>query len=59
MEWLIGGLADFVLCLLIGFWAGSKGRSSLGWFIISLLTTPLISSIALLIAGDKRKYLPY
>lgn len=59
MEWLAGGLINFILSLLVGFWAGSKGRSSLGWFLISILTTPLIGSVALLIAGDKKKYLPY
>jgi len=59
MGWLVGGLIDFALCVLIGFWASSKGRSSLGWFLLSLITTPLLGSIALLIAGEKRKYLPY
>ena len=58
MEWLVGGILNFIFSLLVGFWAGSRGRSSLGWFLLSLLTTPLIASIVLLIAGDRRKYLP-
>jgi hypothetical protein len=59
MGWLFGGILDLVLCVVIGLWAGSKGRNSLGWFFVALLTTPLIGGIALLIAGDKQKYLPY
>jgi hypothetical protein len=59
MGWLFGGILNLVLCVVIGMWAGSKGRSSLGWFFISLITTPLIGAVALLIVGDKRTYLPY
>lgn len=56
MGWLFGGILDLIICGFIGFWAGSKGRSSLAWFLVALLTTPLIGSVALLIAGDKRDY---
>jgi branched-subunit amino acid permease len=58
MEWLFGGVVNLVFSALVGFWAGSKGRSSLGWFFLALITTPLIGSIALLIAEDKHRYLP-
>lgn len=59
MGWLFGGILDLILCIAIGMWAGSKGRNSLGWFFLSIITTPVIGGIALLIAGDKHKYLPY
>lgn len=40
------------LSIYIGSAAGKRGRSSGGWFFISLLTSPILAGIFLLIAGD-------
>jgi len=40
----------FVLCVLAGMLAGSKGRSFFGFFLLSLFLSPLIGFIAALIA---------
>jgi RNA polymerase subunit RPABC4/transcription elongation factor Spt4 len=50
MEIILGWLA---FSLLVGFFANSKGRSFLGYFFLSLLISPLICALILLIAGDK------
>jgi len=59
MGWFFGLLLNIALSLLIGKWASSKGRNGLLWFLFAVVTTPLISSIALLVVGDKQKYLDY
>ena len=33
------------LCFVIAFWAHSKGRFAFGWFIISLMLSPLIGGL--------------
>ena len=35
-------LTWFVLCVVIGFWAHSKGRFGFGWAVISLMLSPLV-----------------
>lgn len=42
----------FILAIFIGFWARNINRSGIAWFFISLLISPLISAIILLIIGD-------
>ena len=59
MGWLFGIIVNIGLSLLVGTWASSKGRNGLLWFLFAVVTTPLISSIVLLVAGDKQKYLDY
>ena len=41
------------LSILVGIFAGSKSRSKFGWFFISLLISPLIAFIILLVAGPR------
>jgi Na+-transporting methylmalonyl-CoA/oxaloacetate decarboxylase gamma subunit len=38
-----------VLSLVIGSAAGQRGRSAFGWFLLSILTTPLLAGIFLLL----------
>lgn len=45
--WLV-----LVLAILIGVWANNLNRSGIGWFIIALIISPVISAIILLIVGD-------
>ncbi|MGB3513557.1 MAG: hypothetical protein WBA93_30975 [Microcoleaceae cyanobacterium] len=42
------------LSVLIGALASGKNRSGIGWFLLSCLLSPLISAIALAIAGEKK-----
>ena len=41
------------LCFVAGAIASKKGRSSVGFFFLSLVLSPLIGIIAALIAKDK------
>lgn len=59
MGWFLGIVLNIGLSLLVGRWATSRGRNGLLWFLFAFVTTPLISSIVLLVVGDKRKYLDY
>lgn len=50
---------EFVICILylafcfvIGGQATKRNRSSLGWFLLSLITTPIIAAVFLLLVGD-------
>lgn len=38
-----------------GMWANSKGRSGLGYFLLSVILSPLVGLIFAGIASDKRK----
>jgi len=40
--------------ILVGALASGKGRSGFGWFILSVLLSPIIGAIALVIAGEKK-----
>lgn len=41
----------FVFALVVGFLAINKGRSGMGFFILSILISPLLSFIILLVLG--------
>lgn len=41
-------------CILIGFLASGKSRSFIGWFLLSLVISPIIGLIALLVVGEKK-----
>jgi hypothetical protein len=43
-----------ILSVLIGIWAMDYGRNWGTWLVISLLLSPLIGGIALMIVGKKR-----
>jgi uncharacterized protein YecT (DUF1311 family) len=39
----------FILSLVIGSAAAQRGRSAVGWFLVSILTTPLLAGVFLLL----------
>jgi hypothetical protein len=47
-SWLGYVLVWFVLSVLIGMWAGRRGRSSGAWFFISLMFSPLLAAACIL-----------
>jgi uncharacterized membrane protein YcfT len=44
----------FLLAALIGYWASSKGRSGLLFFIASLILTPLVAAFAVVLMPADR-----
>lgn len=58
---ILTGSAVFIIILILGFFwnllvaymAAKRGRSSLGWFVLSLCIRPLIAMIILLCIGDR------
>lgn len=40
-----GLLFWFFLCGLIAYWAHTKGRFAFGWFVISLMLSPLVGGL--------------
>lgn len=42
------------LSILVGIFASSKKRSGFGWFFLSLIISPLITFIILLVAGSSQ-----
>lgn len=38
-------LGWFVLSCVIGYWAGKRGRSAVGWALLSMFLSPLISAL--------------
>ena len=51
MEWFVFWIA---LCVVVGLYANSKGRSGIGFFALSLFLSPLIGLIAAAIALPRR-----
>lgn len=43
-----------VLSCLVAGWAGDKGRSRLYFLLLSLILSPVVGAIGLLIAGDNK-----
>ncbi len=41
-----------VLSVVVGAVAGKKGRTGVGWFLLALVTSPLIAGVILLLVGD-------
>ena len=44
-------VAWIFLSILVGIFASSKKRSGIGWFLLSLIISPLITFIIVLVAG--------
>lgn len=44
----------FGLSVAIGAVAGGKDRSGVGWFLLSLVISPLLAGLLLLLVGDGR-----
>lgn len=45
-------IGAFLLCLLVGYFATRKGRSFIGWTLLAMLISPLISGIILACCED-------
>ena len=43
-----------VLCIAVAVGAGNRGRNGLGWFVLSLLFSPVIAGALLLILGTAK-----
>jgi hypothetical protein len=43
-------LSWFLFSIVCGFWASTRGRSGVGFFFLSLLLSPVLGSIAVVIA---------
>jgi hypothetical protein len=43
-----------VLAIVIGVAAARRGRSGLGWLLLSLIVSPLVASILLALLPDRR-----
>ncbi len=46
-------LITVVLSLLVGFAAWNFGRSPIAWFLLSIVATPLIGFIVLVVVGRR------
>ena len=44
-----------VICFLIAYFASARGRSGLAWFVLTLLTTPLVTIVILALTDDLSK----
>ena len=44
-----------IFAILVGVFAGKKGRSGIGYFFLAVILSPLIGLIILLIAGENRE----
>lgn len=60
MEYLLASGFLIVILIIVFFWnlliaflARRRGRSGLGWFILSFIIDPIIAMIILLCIGDK------
>ena len=60
MEYLLASGLLFVILGIVFFWnlliaymARRRGRSGLGWFILSFLIDPIIAMIILICIGDR------
>lgn len=53
------GVFAFVPSLLVGWLASRRGRSGLGFFLLSLLLTPVIGFIVVLLVSDRPKPTAY
>jgi hypothetical protein len=47
-------IAYFILSLVIGSAASQRGRNAFGWFLLSMLTTPLLAGVFLLLFPSLR-----
>ncbi len=44
--------------ILVGVAANSRGRSAIGWMILALFTTPILSGFFLMVMGDNKPERP-
>ena len=49
------GIVYFLLCLLVAGYANGKGKSGVGYFLISLILSPLLGFIIAALTGEEKK----
>ena len=52
---LIAAILWVVFAFIVAAGAGNRGRSGLGWFIMSIIISPLLAGLALVFLGSHRK----
>ena len=52
---LIGGIIYFILCIIVGSSASNRGRSGFGYFLLSLIISPLIGFIIVIALGENKQ----
>lgn len=53
---LITAVGYVLLCVLVGLLASKRGRSSLGWFIVAGILSPILAAIILALLGEPEGY---
>jgi hypothetical protein len=49
---MIGGVLLYILCIAaVGYYAATLNRSSIGWGLASVILSPFLASLLLLILG--------
>ena len=43
----------FIISIIVGVWAGNQGRSGFGYFLLSIILSPIIAGLILLLSGSK------
>jgi len=51
---MFGGILYIIFCIIVGSAASNRGRSGFGYFILSLIISPLITFIILLVLGENK-----
>ena len=51
---IIGGIIWFIFCIIVGRAASNRGRSGFGYFFLSLILSPLIGFIIILVLGENK-----
>ncbi len=49
-----GTIFFLILCVLVGVYANTLNRNAFGWFFGSLIITPFMASLILMILGDPK-----
>ena len=49
-----GGILYFIFCIIVGCAASNRGRSGIGYFFLSLILSPLIAFIIILVLGENK-----
>jgi energy-coupling factor transporter transmembrane protein EcfT len=45
----------FIIAILVGVYAAKRGRSGFGWFLLSVLISPILAFLILLAVGENRE----
>lgn len=48
---MFAGLFFVIICAIVGYYASTLGRNGIGWTFASLLFSPFLASLILLILG--------